>query len=115
VYGAGGFGAAAPGDAFPRGGYAPVPQYAPVGATPTNGLATASLVLGLVMLAVGLVTGFYFGSGLAVILSVRALRRSKVLAQEGWGPVGRARAGWGLGLSVLMVVVVIALRVTATM
>ncbi|KGM12405.1 DUF2510 domain-containing protein [Cellulomonas carbonis] len=80
------------------------------GPPPGNGSATASLVIGLAALVLGLTTGIVYGSLFGVVLGVRGLQRAKEIAAQGHPPVGRARAAWGLGLSVVMFVGVLALK-----
>lgn len=108
---AGGPGAFAPGG-YTFGAPTPMAPYPPAGPPPKNGLATASLVLGIAMVVGALFTGYFLASGLAVLISVKALQRANELAREGHGPVGRARAVWGLVLSSLLILAYLAIRFT---
>lgn len=64
----------------------------------TNGHATAGLVLGIVSL---IVNTFTVVSILGLIFSIIGITRAGTLESAGYGPVGRARAVWGLVLSIL--------------
>ena len=63
------------------------------GPPPTNGLATAGLILSIVGANV-----------LGIILSVFALRKAREFEADGELPVGRKRAKWGLGLGITSVI-----------
>lgn len=66
-----------------------VPTTYPVlGPPPTNGLATAGLVLSLLCI-----------SALGLVFSIIGLVRANNFAREGHPPVGRTRAAWGLAAS----------------
>lgn len=69
----------------------------PMGPPPTNGQATAGLVLSLL--------GF---SIVGIVLSVIGLKRATENAGMGNLPVGRTRARWGLGLGIASIVLTIA-------
>ena len=70
------------------------------GPPPTNGLATAGLILSIVGANV-----------LGIILSVFALRKARGFEADGELPVGRKRARWGLGLGIASVIISILLTV----
>ena len=74
---------------------APHPAYGP---PPSNGFATAGLILSLF--------GMY---GLGIFFSIRGLLHANKLARWGDEPVGRKRAGWGLGISIVAPLTIAAL------
>lgn len=67
---------------------------------PTNGMATAGLVLSLVGLNVP-----------GIIVSILGLRKARRFEDEGDLPVGRKRSRWGLGLGIASFVISVALLV----
>jgi len=88
--------------------YAPVPVQ-----EAKNGMAVASFVVSLVMLAAGLFTGFYIGSFLVVWMGVTGLRKASALDAAGHGPRGRVLAWCGIGIGVVNLVIVWGLRIAA--
>jgi len=67
---------------------------------PTNGLATAALVAGIVVITVLLFLGYAIVSAIAVILGVRALMKARAIKASGYPTaVGMGRAVTGLVLS----------------
>ena len=90
------------------------PMYAPMPVkAPTNGWAVAAFVVSLVMLAVGVFSGFYIGSLLVLLMARQGLRQAKTLESSGFGPRGRALAWWGMGVGILNVVIVLILKIAA--
>lgn len=78
------------------------PSRRPVpGPPPSNGLATAGLVLSLVGPSV-----------LGIIFSIFGLRKAHEFEADGELPVGRKRARWGLGLGIASAILGIILTVT---
>ena len=87
------------------------PRYAPSPVVePKNGMAVASFVVSLVMLAAGLFTGFYIGSFVVVWLGVAGLRKASTLDAAGYGPRGRVLAWIGIAIGVVNLVIVWGLR-----
>ncbi|BDO40971.1 hypothetical protein [Cellulomonas sp. NTE-D12] len=87
------------------------PMYAPTPVVePKNGMAVASFVVSLVMLAAGLFTGFYIGSFVVVWLGVAGLRKANALDAAGYGPRGRVLAWIGIAIGVVNLVIVWGLR-----
>lgn len=66
-----------------------------LGPTPTNGVATAGLIFSIVGLWL---VGF--------ILSIAGLVKAGRINKDGFAPIGRARAAWGLTISIVAAVVV---------
>ena len=66
-----------------------------LGPTPTNGQATAGLVLSLI--------GLW---GLSFVFSIVALVKAARIHREGFAPIGRRRAGWGLAISIAALIAV---------
>ena len=97
-----GTGAAVP-TAFPY-------PYLPGVPAPKNTKATVGFILGIVFVTVGVMFGYWFGSLLAVIVSIAGLRRARTLAAQGYPAVGRGLAIWGIVLSALSWAVAVVLR-----
>jgi len=85
-------------------------SYLPGVAAPKNTAATVGFVLGVAFVAVGVLFGYWFGSLLAVVVSISGLTRSRKLAAQGYPPAGRSLAIWGIVLSVLSWAVAVGLR-----
>lgn len=116
-YGAPGYGA--PSYGAPAGPVYPAPpigapMYAPTPVVdPKNGMAVASFVVSLVMLAAGLFTGFYIGSLVVVWLGIAGLRKANALDAAGYGPRGRVLAWIGIAIGVVNLAIVWGLRIAA--
>jgi len=102
---------------------APAPAWTPsYGGPPAFGLspvarntpATVGLVISLVAIPVGLLTGIWFASLIAALVSGRGIRRAKVLDTEGYGPVGKSLAVWGAVLGMVCYALGLVLRLLAT-
>lgn len=90
------------------------PKYAPTAVVaPKNGMAVASFVVSLVMLAAGLLSGFYIGSFVVVWLGVAGLRKANALDAAGYGPRGRVLAWIGIAIGVVNLGIVWGLRFAA--
>lgn len=90
------------------------PMYAPTPVeAPKNGMAVASFVVSLVMLAAGLLSGFYIGSFVVVWLGVAGLRKANALDAAGYGPRGRVLAWIGIAIGVVNLGIVWGLRFAA--
>lgn len=69
---------------------------------PKNGLATAALVAGIVVVLILVFLNFAIASGIAIILSVRALQKARAIKASGYPTaVGMGRAIAGLVLSAI--------------
>jgi hypothetical protein len=88
-------------------------SYLPGVPAPKNTKATVGFILGIVFVTVGVVFGYWFGSLLAVIVSITGLRRARTLAAQGYPAVGRGLAIWGIVLSALSWAVAVVLRLVA--
>ena len=88
-------------------------SYLPGAPAPKNTPATVGFVLGIVFVTVGVMFGYWFGSLLAVIVSITGLRRARTLATQGYPAVGRGLAIWGIVLSALAWAVAVVLRLVA--
>ena len=89
-------------------------SYLPGVPAPKNTPATVGFILGLVVVGLGVMSGYWFGSLLAVIVSIAGLTRARTLTSQGYPAVGRALAIWGIVLSVLSWGVAIGLRIAAS-
>ncbi|OIQ81681.1 hypothetical protein GALL_365520 [mine drainage metagenome] len=88
-------------------------SYLPGLPAPKNTQATVGFILGLVFVSVGVMFGYWFGSLLAVVVSIAGLTRARKLTAQGYPAVGRALAIWGIVLSALSWGVAIVLRLAA--
>ena len=79
-----------------------------------NKVATVGLALGVVGVALAVVRGGWWTSGVAIICSAAALPRAQTLASHGYAPVGRARAFGGIALGLLGVIIAIAVDAAKT-
>lgn len=84
--------------------------YAPGLLVPKNTRATIGFVLGVVFVSIGVLFGYWFGSLIAVVVSITGLTRARGLAAQGYPAVGRSLAIWGIVLSALSWVVAVGLR-----
>lgn len=85
-------------------------SYLPGVAAPKNTRATIGFVLGVVFVSIGVLFGYWFGSLIAVVVSITGLTRSRKLAAQGYPAVGRSLAIWGIVLSALSWAVAVGLR-----
>ncbi len=88
-------------------------SYLPGLPTPKNSRAMVGFILGLVFVGVGVLSGYWFGSLLAVVVSIAGLTRARTLAAQGYPAVGQSLAVWGIVLATLSWAVAIVLRVVA--
>ncbi len=85
-------------------------SYLPGVAAPKNTRATIGFVLGVVFVSIGVLFGYWFGSLIAVVVSITGLTRARGLAAQGYPAVGRSLAIWGIVLSALSWAVAVGLR-----
>ena len=78
-----------------------------------NTQATVGLVISLVAIPIGLLTGIWFASLVGALVSGRGLGRARVLAAEGYGPVGKSLAVWGAALGMGFYALRLVLRILA--
>jgi Protein of unknown function (DUF2510) len=78
-----------------------------------NTQATVGLVISLVAIPAGLLTGIWFASLIGALVSSRGLRRAKVLDADGYGPVGKSVAIWGAVLGLGFYALGLVLRIVA--
>ena len=78
-----------------------------------NTAAIAGFVFGVLSVSVGLFLGYWLGSAFAILLSANGVKHANALKAQGYPPVGRAMAIWGVALGGISLVVVLIIRISS--